>query len=166
MIVPEIRGQLMSARQFLVIIFAIICSGCAVDQQAELAGRVNNIKAQWAVADDQCKSKYQHPPKGRAWVLDYVKCTNDASNIMRPTMQGDLLDIIINTRIVLAEKYVAGKITVAEFSQQFSVVMSQAISEAQRRNLASRSVNAQEAEAAAASAPVSCTRFGNTTNCY
>ena len=81
----------------------------------------------------------------------------------------DLLDQENATRLALAEKVQAGKMTIIERNQQFSQFHSQIIAEEQRRMLANRSVNAQESAAAAqwrASNPVSCTKIGNTVNCY
>jgi hypothetical protein len=73
------------------------------------------------------------------------------------------------TRLALAEKVQAGKMTIIERNQQFSQFHSQIIAEEQRRMLANRAVGAQESAAAAqwrASNPVSCTKIGNTVNCY
>jgi len=79
----------------------------------------------------------------------------------------DLFDREQADRAVIAERLQAGKMT--EANQQATANKSQIAEDEQRRNLAARSVGAQESAAAAAwraFSPVSCKRIGNTTNCY
>ena len=69
---------------------------------------------------------------------------------------------------VLAEQLQGHKLTRAEANAQMADVRSQITAEEQRRNLANRSVAAQETAATAAlisSGPTICNRVGNTTIC-
>jgi hypothetical protein len=80
----------------------------------------------------------------------------------------DLFDQETAGRNMLAEKWQKGQITQAEYEFQFTQMHSELEAEGQRRNLAGRSVNAQEAAATAAllsSGPTICNRIGRTTVC-
>jgi hypothetical protein len=66
----------------------------------------------------------------------------------------------------IAEQVQNGQLTIAQANEMLANKNSAMFSEEQRRNLANRAVAAQESAAAAAGAPVSCTKIGNTVNCF
>ena len=114
-----------------------------------------------------CKAQYPDENK------DYVarnKCAFEAAKVIRPfATYPDLFDESWATVAVLAEQLDAKKITRAQADLQLAQMRSQITSEEQRRNLANRSVAAQESAAAAAwisTGPVTCNRVGNTTTCF
>jgi hypothetical protein len=82
---------------------------------------------------------------------------------MRPAVTyPDLMDLFIARRMAVAEQVERGQITIAQANESIATKQSEIVAEEQRRNLANRSVAAQES----AAGPVSCTRFGNTVSCY
>src|SRR5262249_53334541 len=99
-----------------------------------------------------------------------AKCQVDAVAILRPTVaHPDLLDSLMATRMSVAEQVQNGRLTIAQANEMMANKKSELVSEEQRRNLANRAVVAQESAAAAswaASGPVSCTKTGNTVNCF
>ena len=136
------------------------------------ANRPLQEKQQAAIAEMQagfaeCKARF---PEGSKQYVAKQQCDSAAAQVIRSYMTyPDLFDRERADRAVIAERWQAGKMTVAEANQQATANKSQIAEDEQRRNLATRSVGAQESAAAAAwraSAPVSCTRIGNTTNCY
>ncbi|MBB4362171.1 hypothetical protein GGD65_003196 [Bradyrhizobium sp. CIR18] len=129
-------------------------------------------KQQAAVAEMQagfadCKARF---PDGSKQYIAKQQCDSAAAQSIRPYLTyPDLFDREQAERAVIAERLQAGKVTLAEANQHAAAVHSQIAEDEQRRNLAARSVGAQESAAAAAwraSAPVSCTRTGNTVNCF
>jgi hypothetical protein len=97
-----------------------------------------------------------------------AECMNDAMAIMRPTWgrSADLVNGWMAHRVVVAEKLQKGQITVALANEELANSWTQVIDEEQRRNLANRSVGAQELAARNIGGPTSCTKFGNTVSCY
>ena len=80
----------------------------------------------------------------------------------------DLFDQTWAKAALLAEQVEARKMTRAEANAQLADIRSQVAAEEQRRNLANRSVAAQETVATAAlisTGPTVCNRVGNTTIC-
>jgi hypothetical protein len=120
---------------------------------------------EWGFAN--CKT---HFPEGSKQYVPKNSCDFTAAQSIRPFVPyPDLFDQDWASRAVIAERLQAGKMTVAEANQQATQMHSQIAAEEQRRSLNGRVVSAQESQAAAAwraSSPVSCTRIGNTTNCY
>jgi hypothetical protein len=79
------------------------------------------------------------------------------------------MDSFMATRMSVAEQVQDGRLTIAQANVIIANKNTELISEEQRRNLANRAVAAQESAAAAswaAGGPVSCTKIGNTVNCY
>lgn len=151
----------------------LVLSLCATLGGCGLAARKEREEAQRSAiaARDQglldCKAQF---PDGSKQYVGRNKCESQAAATIRPHVTyPDLFDKDWAFSAVLAERLQAGKITLAEANQQLTEHHSEVAAEEQRRNLANRSIGAQENMAAAAwraSSPVSCTRIGNTTNCY
>lgn len=118
----------------------------------------------------QCTAEYDSQPTGKKNHIVKTKCDLAAALSIRPYVPyPDLFDQEWATRAVIAERLQAGKMTPAEANQESTTMHANISAEEQRRALAGRTVSAQESAASAAwraSAPVSCTRIGNTTNCY
>lgn len=104
---------------------------------------------------------------------DYVaknKCLNDAAMPIRAVATyPDLFDRYWAFRGVIAEKMQSGKISPAEAKEQIAENDSQITNEEQQRNLANRSVGAQETMAAAAwraTGPRTCTSGNGISTCF
>jgi hypothetical protein len=154
--------------RFVAIVASCVAlASCGLYQRQQLQEAFATAKAQQEAAMAECIAKY--PPGGKQYI-EKAQCQNNAMNILRPFMPyPDLLDQDMASRMAIAEKLQQGKFTLAEANLQQSQAHSQIVAEEQRRQLSGRAVSAQESAAAAAwraSAPVSCTRVGNTTSCY
>lgn len=86
----------------------------------------------------------------------------------RPTIgsSGDLLTQRLALRKVLAERVDSKQMTGAEAELEFAKNGSANVAEEQRRNLANRSIAAQEQAVFNAAMPVTCTRSGAMSTCY
>lgn len=153
-----------------IVIVAALCAalgGCGLIARKELQEKQQAAIAEMQAGFAECKARF---PEGSKHYIEKQKCDSGAAQAIRPYVTyADLFDREQAERAVIAERLQAGKITVAEANQAATAAHSQIAEDEQRRSLASRSVGAQESAAAAAwraSAPVSCTRIGNTTNCY
>jgi hypothetical protein len=94
-----------------------------------------------------CKDQY--PDENKDFVLRN-KCFFAAAQVIRPFVTyPDLFDQTWAKAALLAEQLQAHKMTRAEANAQLTESQSQMVAEEQRRNLANRSVNAQESMAAA-----------------
>ncbi|SFV19402.1 MULTISPECIES: hypothetical protein [Bradyrhizobium] len=97
---------------------------------------------------EDCKAQF---PEGTKNMIEKNKCNATAALAIRPfTTYPDLFDKYWATRAVIAERVQAGKMTIAEANQEATQTQSDIAAEEQRRNLANRSVGAQESAAAAA----------------
>lgn len=154
-------------RSLAVLICIFFLSGCGLAARAEREAQMKAALETAIAEKDRCNVAY---PLEQKTAMARAKCMGGAANILKPFVPyADLVDQENATRTALAEQWQMGRITQAMFEQQFTQAHSQVVAEEQRRNLASRSVGAQESAAAAAwraASPVSCTRIGNTVNCY
>jgi hypothetical protein len=97
---------------------------------------------------EDCKARF---PEGSKSMIEKNKCNATAALAIRPfTTYPDLFDKYWATRAVIAERVQAGKMTVAEAKPRGDAHSVSIAIEEQRRNLANRSVGAQESAAAAA----------------
>ena len=150
-----------------IVMLCVTLAGCGLaarkQRQEEMAAAVA-AKDQGIAA---CKAQY--PDQNKDFVVRN-KCSFEAAKIVRPFVTyPDLFDQSWATVAVLAEQLQAKKITRAEADLQLAQLNSQITADEQRRNLANRSVAAEESAAAAAwsaSGPVTCNRIGNTTTCF
>jgi hypothetical protein len=151
------------------VVLGLCCllAGCGLMARKEREEQQASAKAQSDAAMADCEVQF---PKGGKRYIEKTQCQNGAMNVIRPLMPyPDLVDQDMASRMAVAEKLQAGKLTLAEANLEQSTFHSNIVAEEQRRMLNNRSVGAQESAAAAtwhASSPVSCTRIGNTTNCY
>lgn len=146
-----------------VLVFALL-SGCGLVRQKEAQDRFNVAMADVRAGVETCNQSF---PKQQQTAVARARCIGDATAPIRPLVPfPDLLDQETANRNLLAERWQTGKITQAEFEAQFTQMHSQVVAEEQRRQLAGRSVNAQEAAAAAALSPTICNRVGSSTICY
>jgi hypothetical protein len=159
-------GRLFSTRILAVVALCATVGGCGLIARKELQEKQQAAIAEMQAGFAECKARF---PEGSKQYVAKQQCDSAAAQVIRPYMTyPDLFDRAQADRAVIAERLQAGRITVAE-AKQATASKSQIAEDEQRRNLAARSVGAQESAAAAAcraSAPVSCTRIGNTTNCY
>jgi hypothetical protein len=140
--------------------------GCGLARQQELKAQSAALKEQSQAAVQECEAKY---PKGSpATAVVRAQCMNDAMAITRPLWgtSTDLVNGWMAHRVVVAEKLQKGQITVAQANEEMANSWTQVVDQEQRRNLANRSVTAQETAAQNIGGPTSCTRIGNTVNCY
>lgn len=152
---------------FLFVLISLSFAGCGASRQKQREAEIQKAKQMLADSTEECRRNF---PDEIKQAISRASCINQAMLIIRPMLPyPDLLDQENATRLGLAEKVQTGKMTPIERDVQFSHLHSQLVAEEQRRNLASRSVSASESAAAAAwqaSAPVSCTKIGNTVNCF
>lgn len=154
-------------KQLLIAVCCLTLAGCGLMARKE---RQEQMAAAIAAKDQgiaACKAQYPDDNK------DYVarnKCAFEAAKVIRPfATYPDLFDQSWATSAVVAEQLEAKKITRAQADLQMAQTRSQITAEEQRRNLANRSVAAQESAASAAWAatgPVTCNRIGTTTTCF
>jgi hypothetical protein len=134
----------------------------------ELQARVDELKAKTQEAEQQCSITW--PPGNPKTAVSRAKCQTDPLAIMRPVHPyPDLLDLFIASRMAIAERVQNGQMTIAQANEAIATKRSELVAEEQRRQLANRSVSAQENAAAAslvAAGPHSCTAIGNTVNCF
>jgi hypothetical protein len=145
---------------------ALTLCGCGLARQQELQAQRAALNQQAQAAIQECDTKF---PKGATpTAIARAQCLNDATEITRPVWGGsaDLVNVFMTSRLAAAERFQKGQITFAQYSEEVATKWSQLVSEEQRRNLANRSVAAQETAAQNIGGPTSCTRIGNTVNCY
>lgn len=152
------------------ILSLILLAGCGSSSQraAQEAAQDRYVAAFSEVhaAADNCNQKFQ---KLQSTAVARARCLGEATAPLRPFVAfPDLYDQETAGRNMLAERWQTGKISQAEYEAQFAQMHSQIASEEQRRQLAGRTVNAQEMAAAAAlysTGPVVCNRVGTSTIC-
>lgn len=149
----------------LACLFLASCSAAAERKEKAEAYDEAIQRAQSAMA--ACDTRY---PKGDKRYIEKTRCQNDATNIIRPFMPyPDLVDQDTATRLSLAQKLQAGKLTEAQADQQLAQARAQINAEDKKRQVTDKSRAAQEDAAALAArmaAPVDCTSFGAITKCY
>jgi hypothetical protein len=116
----------------------------------------------------QCELTY--PAGNVKTAVARTKCQADAIAITRPiSPYPDLLDLLIASRMAVAERVQSGQLTIAQANELIATKHSELVAEQGRRTLANRSVVAQEGIASAslaAAGPHTCTRIGSTVNCF
>lgn len=152
---------MLAQKAAVVVASALLLSGCGLARQQELAERRAAIMAQAGAAIEQCNQQFR---KGvQATAMARARCLNAAAE---PTVDfyagADLARLFFASRLAVAERYQAGQITEAQAEEETARRFAEMGDHASRRNLAARSVAAQEA----AAAPVSCVRTGNITSCF
>jgi hypothetical protein len=165
--VPQWVGVVMAIlRATLLVVLALSLSGCGLARRQEMQAQKAALKEQSAAAVQECDAKFQKGAVPTA--VARAQCLNDAMEIMRPLWGGsaDLVSVFMTGRLAAAERFQKGQITFAQYSEEVANKWSQVVTEEQRRNLANRSVAAQETAAQNIGGPTSCTRVGNTVNCY
>jgi hypothetical protein len=112
-------------------------------------------------ANQQCRAQFKLR-------VPLTSCMNEAANrLVRPYYPfPDLFDVLLATRMSLAEKQDAGQITEADAQLEFAKVNSQLLSEGNRRIDQQRMNQLQSEALVRSSIPITCTTFGNMTNCY
>jgi hypothetical protein len=135
----------------LAIAFAL--GGCSAIVQGYREGvyekKVAETKAQADTMAAECYAKY---PKQRGQYLNRVRCLRPAQDLyLSIAPYPDLLEQRNAAGLVIAEKIDNGTMTVPQAELEMAQLTSQLTAEEQRRNLAGRSVMANEAVAAEAS---------------
>jgi len=151
----------------IVISLSMSVAGCGIIAQKKRQEEFAAVKASADRMLADCDLKYK---KIKGQMLDRMKCRGEAFALYKSQLPfPDLLDQEITSLMVVAERVDTGAMTYAEGEQAASEIHSRMVAEEQRRMLANRSVSAQESAASAAwraSAPVTCTRSGNSTTCF
>jgi hypothetical protein len=153
---------------FAIVILSFSLAGCGIAQQREMQARAEALQAQSAAAAQNCETTF--PAGNPKTAVARAKCQTEALAILRPTIRyPDLTDVWIATRLSSAEDVQNGRMSIAKANELMAAKTAELTAEEQRRNLANRSVAAQEGVAAAswrAAGPRSCTRIGDTVNCF
>ncbi len=160
------KGLPMSLKPVAAAFAALFLAGCGYLADIERQKVMKEAREAFSEAVNACQTSF---PEGKD-TMNRARCFNSATVHIRATMPfPDLLDQENAARLSIAEDEAKGKITRAEAAMRFTRIHSDMVAEEQRRMLAGRSVSAQESAAAAAwraSSPVSCTKTGNTVNCF
>lgn len=150
-------------RVVAVLALCVMVGGCGLTARHERQEQMAAAKVTIAQGFADCKTQY---PEGSKQYVAKNKCDALAAQTIKPYVTWpDLFDKDWAARAVIAERLQAGKMTLAEANQEAAQTHSQIAAEEQQRNLASRSVAAQEAVAVAESSPTICNRVGTTTIC-
>jgi hypothetical protein len=169
--------RLFSVRQPVILLIAFGLAGCVTAQQEQQAAAqarqaaIDASNQQYAADVALCKTLFSESDKD---AVARAKCLADADQKSLPFRRyPDLVSLQTAKRTELAERRAAGKITFAQATLEMSQLQAQVMSEEHRRDNSNRSVVAQQQAATAATigainagAPRSCTRIGNTVNCY
>ena len=143
-------------------------AGCGLARQQEAQAKAAALQVQHKAALQGCDEKV--PSGNPKTTVARAQCINAAIGILRPLVPyPDLLDLTQAHLLAAAERVEKGQLTIAQASELIAQKNSEIAAEEQRRNLANRAVAAQEGVAAAnlmAAGPRSCTRYGNTVNCF
>jgi hypothetical protein len=146
------------------ILFCLPIAGCATGPS--IAEQRAAIQAQLEREIADCRLAYPVAPRKNNVAL--ARCINEA-NSRHMKAHPDIGAALAATRIAIATKMDAGKISHEEGEAQIAQARAQANSELLRRETSIASVMAQEEAAAAARAasrPRTCNVIGNTVNCY
>lgn len=151
-----------------VVLMGALLGGCGIVQQRELAAKRALLREQSAMAMKECGEKY--PPGNSKTAVARAQCMNGAFTILQPTLPyPDLLQVFMADHVAIAEEVQAGRTTIVQANSVIARKWSEIVAEEQRRNLANRSVAAQENVAAAslqAAGSRTCTAFGNSVTCF
>jgi hypothetical protein len=151
-------------RMLAVALLCILVAGCGLARMQERKEQM----AAATMAKDQgtaaCKAQYPNKSKD---LVAANRCYYEAARIMLPFITyPDLFEQQWAASSALAQQVDARKVTLADAELQLAERHSQIVAEEQRRSLANRSVSAQEIAAQNVGGPNTCTRIGNTVNCY
>ena len=134
-------------RGVVIILGAVILSGCGVARQLEQRALVNEAKEKMLAALSDCAQRF--PAAGEQFVAK-AKCDADAVRIMRPFLPyPELQDQEVAVRAVVAERLQNRQMTKAEAELQIANATAQIAGQIRDRALANRAVLAQEATAIA-----------------
>jgi hypothetical protein len=153
----------MIQSKILAALSCIALAGCGLARQAEFAKNRDAARAEAAAATEACKAKPLPTFAAKA------RCLNDAEAPLRAYANNpDLFNVRAASRVAFAEKVDAKQMTVADAELEFAKLNAQMTTEEQNRSNNSTAARASMIAATAAASPpsVSCTRFGNTVNCY
>lgn len=153
------------------LIVSVALSGCGIAarqeaEQAEKQRRADMEAAFTACDQTQFSGKTQHRDRAQCMV-------NVANRYIRPIdPYPELLDLLSATRLSIASRVDRGEITEDDARLAFQQKMAELTSERERRNQGRDMVSAQQQAANAATYQAlwgnrrTCTRIGNTVNCY
>jgi hypothetical protein len=138
----------LELRSIGAIALAVTLGGCGLAMQAQQREAYQKALAQVQADVQTCNDTY---PKVQKTAVVRAQCLGAATDTLRPLLPyPDLYDQEKANRNVLAEQWQTGKITQLQYEAQFTEMHSTIVAEEQRRNLANRSVGAQESAASAA----------------
>lgn len=144
---------------FILTVLLSTVGGCAMITPNLRAVAAKEFKAE----SERCLTAHASDQK----MLPGVECLNAAMiKRDRGTANSDLTYVITTNRVVLAQKVDAGEITREEFQAQQMQLFSDAQSKLLARQNAARMSRAAEIQARNTGQPYSCTRYGNTVNCF
>jgi hypothetical protein len=153
----------MIGKKLFLALSCLALAGCGLGKQAEFARNRDAAKAEVAAAIEACKAKPLPTLSAKA------RCLNEAEAPLRAYGHNpDLFNVRAASRVALAEKVDAKQMSVADAELEFAKLNAQMTTEEQNRANSSTAARASMIAATAAASPpsVSCTRFGNTVNCY
>jgi len=158
-------------RVLVILALAFGLAGCGLAMQREQQQKLAAANQQLKEASEACQASFSEERKD---AIARAKCFNDADRAFMPfSTAPDLVNLRMAKRSEVAERMAQGKITRAQAVLELNELNSNLVSEDQRRRNANQSAAAQQQAATAATigainagAPRTCTRYGNTVNCY
>jgi hypothetical protein len=134
-------------KRFAVIAMAFTLSGCGVVSRIQYEEAVSKAKAENETKVAACLAQF---PAGSKAYVEKTQCLHQANMPLRSfNPRPDLFDTYWATRVLIAERLQAGKLTLAEADLLLAQEATKLTGEGEQRDLASRSVGAQEAAAQA-----------------
>ena len=157
-----LRGRLM--KRSLAYLLLLALSGCGAIQSYQNGKRLAEARADYDANEASCRQRFPEPSP----MAPRIKCLAEAKNAFAERI-GSNPDLVrqMSARIVaLAEKTDAGKVSPSEFDvEKANIAVSYETQVRQRGNEAAMA-DAAVMSAYAANRSRSCTKYGNTVNCY
>jgi hypothetical protein len=170
-VTSDTTGGVGVLRVLVILALAFGLAGCGLAMQREQQEKLAAANHQLKEASEACQASFSEERKD---AIARAKCFNDADKAFMPfSTAPDLVSLRIAKRSEVAERIAQGKITRAQGVLELSELNTNLVSEDQRRRNSNQSVAAQQQAATAATigainagAPRTCTKIGNSVNCY
>lgn len=144
---------------------ALMLTGCGLAMEQARREKMEGLKAELAEAEGQCRQQF---PLDRKTAVARARCLNEVDERIRiPNMpNSDLFRVIIATRMDLATKLEAGRLTQVEVEREFAEAVSRMVTEENRRATSTSMAQSQAQQAARGAAATVCSPVGRTVVCF
>lgn len=148
---------------FVVALLATL-PGCGAIQNYQNGQRLAEAKAQFDAAMSRCESGFPSAkpmtPRAKCFATARIEYMEQVSN------NGDLVRQMNARMVALAERFDAGKVTTTQWEAEHADIVVAYETQVRQRGNEAAMANAAVMSAYAANAPRSCTKVGNTVNCF